>query len=153
MNECAVKPDPCIDWCNETFVCHGRLRQINQFGRPLIIESWHWLASFLHNQICINKLCAASSVKLQELKKPHKAIYPLIHVFNLCSMTRNSASIQRLIQWIHTQYINILYLDPEKTQDQCVQPPALRCSINTFTQSFKSVREDRFRVIDDGWFL
>lgn len=39
--------------------------------------------------------------------------------------------------------------------NQCVQPQALRCSINSFTQPFKSVGGDRFRVIqciDDGWF-
>lgn len=103
------------------FVCHGSLRQINQSGSSLITDIWRCLV-----------LNTFASTRLWRLKKPHKAIHdPTLRI--LISMLKNNTA---------DPYSVCQYSLPRPSEntvwDQCVQPEALRCSINSFSQPFKS---------------
>lgn len=139
------------------FVCHGSLRQINQSWSPLIRDIWRWLAlseSYLHSH-------ATSSLKLHKVWKRHTKQYPFTH---MPSMSQSMFKDKKVCIYVESNIVNP-YSEYQYSwsrssenivKDQCTQPQALRCSINAFTQPFKSVGGDRFGVIqcmDDGWVL
>lgn len=125
--------------------------QTNQSVLRRINHIYLTLVGCCCDHICMNKLVQHLYLNFKATKTHTKQQHSHTH---LSLVTLSSPANVSCLIWSVYQY-SLSGLSENIVPDQCIQPQALRCSINSFTQPFKSVDADRFRVtqcISDGWF-